>query len=566
MFGARANNERTWLEKPDQNYLSWSFGLCVLAAFLAILAFMCVAVEFHRLRLLQRSRNEPKVLLTAMPPPVTNYFYSRQNQNLSSDQKDSLNNSQPAYVGRYPGERSQNSQNARPPSSPFAVSGAGEMYINHSYVNDEDRERHREERENRYARRQFSPPPYHYGRSFNDRNYSDKEDSHVQPPNSSPGTKNDKTELNQAEDKSNDYEESKKAQHPVLPEYVPKNKAMEDVKKINIDNTLDESCDSDIKKRKDLDSSDDHVEDVKSESKSKSKTTGKKKNLGNKLDESSNKDKKKKKKDFDSSLDKSQDRRKSRSDSKNKKSSRSRSNSMQKKKRTDKDSNKKSDSHRSSKRSKSKGNGSDDSDDEHSHSRHRSSKRTSQTSSRRKSHSRERSSSRHRSRSRDLSSTDSATQSESDSASVASQSRKKSKSDRESSRHRSTSRDNHRRKRHDGNFVDDVSGSEYSSKPRSKKKSHQTDSSGKEKSRSQDYSDTDSVRSRRSRRRDSLGRKGTKSREYSDTESVQGKREASMGRRLTKSREYSDTESVRSKQSKRGNIKPRGTYSSYYEY
>ena len=73
MFGAKASNSRSWLEKPDQNYLSWSFGMCVLAAFLAFIAMLCQLLEFARLRLEYSRGDDPSVFLTDQAPPESRW-------------------------------------------------------------------------------------------------------------------------------------------------------------------------------------------------------------------------------------------------------------------------------------------------------------------------------------------------------------------------------------------------------------------------------------------------------------------------------------------------------------
>ena len=38
IFGTLATGDRTWMPRPDLNYLSWSFGLAVVSGFFAIFA------------------------------------------------------------------------------------------------------------------------------------------------------------------------------------------------------------------------------------------------------------------------------------------------------------------------------------------------------------------------------------------------------------------------------------------------------------------------------------------------------------------------------------------------
>ncbi|BFZ11381.1 hypothetical protein BsWGS_14420 [Bradybaena similaris] len=547
MFGARADNERTWLERPDQNYLSWSYGMCVLAAFLAILSFMTVSVELHRQRL---KRREAKMFLTAAPPPPSPYsvkMFSPGSVNRPPTAYPNRYSNQtsarppPAYINRY-----SNQTSGRPPHNTFGGGGAGESYVNHAYVNDENRQRGRV---NGYD------PPYgsrQQARRFDDVGKVDgmgKVDGVDAQSSQYVGKQLTAAETEDAASKetlykSDDYEQSKKTVQPVLTEYVPQLKS-KNAPKINIDNTLDESCDSETRAKN---------------------------------------------KDMNSTNQQSREQKESRSDSRRRKSTRNTSESEKRKKtqKSDEDIDKKTDNGRSRHRSKQRENDSFDSDKENTRSR-QSKRRDSKR--RKQSHSRERSSSRHRSRSRDAHSSESCDGS--DSASVASRSRKKNRNGRDSirkeKRHHSASKntskqENHKhssqdksktKKKH--NDSDELSGSEYSSVQKSKNKHGKAESEGKMRSKSRDYSDTESIRSRqRSKKHDlakSDGNKRGKSLEYSDTESVRSRQRSrrrtgqveSDGNKRAKSRDFSDTESIRSKQSRRSDFKPKGTYSSYYE-
>lgn len=464
MFGARADNERTWLQFPDQNYLSWSFGVCVLAAFLAIIAFMAVCTEFYRLWLKRRKDYDPDESLTTVPPPKTSYIYSE--KKIPSSTSPYSTRSQAGYLSRYSNQGSQSSLNMK--SSNTANSG-GEIYINHLSDFDENRQRGRL---NGYVpqheRRQISPE-IQEKRPIGGRDYTDSGDSQYALQATTAG-----------KETSTDYEESKKIiEHPVLPEYVPKSK---NVKK-DLESTLDESFDSDLS------------EGTKSDEYSKT--------------------------------------RKSRSNSKSKKSAKNRSDSEKRKRKkgADTDDDRYSESGRGRQKSKKHNSKNDASDDEWSRSHQRSKKSSSSNAKRKSSRSRERSSSRHRSHSRDLNSSYSDTV-DSDSASVGSRSRKKHRDKKQTSRKdgkqksseertkkgkhkRSSSGASHSKKKYDASYTDDFSGSEYSSKQKSKKK---------------------------------------------------GDRVSSTGQSRSKSQEFSDTESTRSKQSKQGGRKPKHSYSSYYEY
>ncbi|XP_076437556.1 uncharacterized protein LOC143276793 [Babylonia areolata] len=50
MFGIKADVDRQWLPSPDSNFLSWSFGFCVLSGFFSIFAGMCLLADSLRLR------------------------------------------------------------------------------------------------------------------------------------------------------------------------------------------------------------------------------------------------------------------------------------------------------------------------------------------------------------------------------------------------------------------------------------------------------------------------------------------------------------------------------------
>ncbi|KAK6168197.1 hypothetical protein SNE40_022073 [Patella caerulea] len=49
VFGVKAEIDRQWLPQPDSNYLSWSFGFCVLSGFFSLFGGMCLLVESMRL-------------------------------------------------------------------------------------------------------------------------------------------------------------------------------------------------------------------------------------------------------------------------------------------------------------------------------------------------------------------------------------------------------------------------------------------------------------------------------------------------------------------------------------
>ncbi|XP_059176784.1 protein starmaker-like [Physella acuta] len=289
MFGARADNSRTWLEKPDQNYLSWSFGICVLAVFLAIIAMMFQFLEFFRYRLEHGQVDEPKVYFTKDPPPATNYAYSHQNNSQSSiNTAHSLKS--PAYASRYQG--SQSSINARPPDTTFAVSGRGEVYINGL----------------------ANPPPAYHSPRTNPRSSTYSQRRQYDDPDSQRAVDKNGTQKSGA-GRGNDYEESKQIKQPVLPEYVKKG----DEKKKSFSDSSEGSDVSDgeaekkkmnvssVKKKK-------SSESKKSKSKSRSDSENrKKKKKSDEKDDKRRSSKKHRSKDEDSDEDRSRSRSRRRS-------------------------------------------------------------------------------------------------------------------------------------------------------------------------------------------------------------------------------------------------------------
>lgn len=59
IFGIKSDVDRTWLIRPDQNFLSWSFGLAVVAGFLAIFSGMCLLIDSLRLSQIRRKEKAP---------------------------------------------------------------------------------------------------------------------------------------------------------------------------------------------------------------------------------------------------------------------------------------------------------------------------------------------------------------------------------------------------------------------------------------------------------------------------------------------------------------------------
>ncbi|XP_076456745.1 uncharacterized protein LOC143291047 [Babylonia areolata] len=49
IFGYEADVDRQWLPNPDSNFMSWSFGFCILSGFFCIFAGMCLLADFLRI-------------------------------------------------------------------------------------------------------------------------------------------------------------------------------------------------------------------------------------------------------------------------------------------------------------------------------------------------------------------------------------------------------------------------------------------------------------------------------------------------------------------------------------
>ncbi|KAK7461543.1 hypothetical protein BaRGS_00038689 [Batillaria attramentaria] len=57
MFGTKADIDRQWLPNPDSNFLSWSFGFCVLSGFFSIFAGMCLLADYLRIGFEEKKAN-----------------------------------------------------------------------------------------------------------------------------------------------------------------------------------------------------------------------------------------------------------------------------------------------------------------------------------------------------------------------------------------------------------------------------------------------------------------------------------------------------------------------------
>lgn len=69
IFGIQSDIDRQWIPRPDQNFLSWSFGLAVLAGFFCIFGGMCMLVDSLRL---SHERKKGR-----SPPPYGGYEMKR---------------------------------------------------------------------------------------------------------------------------------------------------------------------------------------------------------------------------------------------------------------------------------------------------------------------------------------------------------------------------------------------------------------------------------------------------------------------------------------------------------
>ncbi|XP_012946329.1 uncharacterized protein LOC106013949 [Aplysia californica] len=292
-----------------------------------------------------------------------------------------------------------------------------------------------------------------------------------------------------------DYEASKSVRHPVLPEYVPKNKTM-NKSRPDVEES-DSKQGRTARRQKGEESADsDDVIDRKTKKKSRSTSAGKgdKKTTSRSRSGSSKKKKTKKKKD-DDSYDSEDDAGKY-SDA-------------------DLDTKKKEQQKKKKKRYES-------SDDERSRSRSRNRRRSSTK----------------RSRSRDLATSRSDSLAGSDDAG-SERSRTRARHKEGGNKHPSLSRNSSGKKKR------------AASKDRSASKDRLSEADGRRKKQSGASSDE--------------GSKYSSSRHHQRTRSKGGRGESDVERK-TRTRDFSDTESVRSKQSRRTGEKPKGTYSSYYEY
>lgn len=50
IFGIKSDIDRLWFPRPDQNYLSWSFGLMVVSGFFGIFSGMCLMFDSFRIK------------------------------------------------------------------------------------------------------------------------------------------------------------------------------------------------------------------------------------------------------------------------------------------------------------------------------------------------------------------------------------------------------------------------------------------------------------------------------------------------------------------------------------
>lgn len=73
IFGTKSVIDRQWLENPDQNYLSWSFGMIVLSGFCILFSGMCVLVAAMQVRIESRYREPEPYEGYHMKPASTHY-------------------------------------------------------------------------------------------------------------------------------------------------------------------------------------------------------------------------------------------------------------------------------------------------------------------------------------------------------------------------------------------------------------------------------------------------------------------------------------------------------------
>ncbi|XP_071142603.1 uncharacterized protein LOC143055443 [Mytilus galloprovincialis] len=60
IFGAKSVVDRQWIENPDKNFLSWSFGCVVFSGFLILFGGMCIIVSALQVRLANQYSHRAK--------------------------------------------------------------------------------------------------------------------------------------------------------------------------------------------------------------------------------------------------------------------------------------------------------------------------------------------------------------------------------------------------------------------------------------------------------------------------------------------------------------------------
>lgn len=75
IFGVQSN-DRYWLPRPDQNYLSWGFGFLIISAIMALAAGICLFMEAQRTykALLQKEDEYMKAALEASTYPLESAY------------------------------------------------------------------------------------------------------------------------------------------------------------------------------------------------------------------------------------------------------------------------------------------------------------------------------------------------------------------------------------------------------------------------------------------------------------------------------------------------------------
>ena len=68
--------DRQWMENPDKNFLSWSFGMVVFSGFLILFAGMCIIVSGLQVRLENQYERRRKPYADYAPQHQRPQYYS----------------------------------------------------------------------------------------------------------------------------------------------------------------------------------------------------------------------------------------------------------------------------------------------------------------------------------------------------------------------------------------------------------------------------------------------------------------------------------------------------------